>query len=58
MDQFPVAELFLVSQPGGLLPDVGLVAHRRRERQGETLALGLTPGAGVFEVLCGLKKLF
>jgi hypothetical protein len=42
MDQLTVAELLAVSKPGGLLPDVCMVAHGRGERQRETLALGLT----------------
>src|SRR5262247_483988 len=42
IDQFTVAELLAVGKPCGLLPDVFMVAHRRGERQSETLALGLT----------------
>ena len=38
-------KLFALGQPGGLFPDMVMAAHCRGERQGETLALGLTQGA-------------
>jgi hypothetical protein len=33
-----------------------MVAHRRRQRQGKTLALGIMQGDRVFEALVGLKR--
>ena len=50
-----MAELLALGQLCGLFPDVFMVAHRRGKRQGETLALGLTQGARVFEALFGLQ---
>jgi hypothetical protein len=38
-----------------LLPDVFMVAHRRGEGKGETLTLGLSQGARLYEVLLGLE---
>ena len=44
IDQFTVAELLALGQPGGLFTDVVMVVHRRGERQGETLTLGAHAG--------------
>jgi hypothetical protein len=55
VDQFPVAELLAVGQPGGLLTDVVMVAHGRGERTGETLALDCTQGACMSQTLGGLE---
>ena len=41
IDEFTVAEFFPLGELGGLLPDVRMVAHRRVERIGQTLARGV-----------------
>ena len=55
VDQFTVVELLAVGKPCRLLPDVVMVAHRRGERQRETLTLRLAQGDRVFEALLGLE---
>lgn len=55
IDQFTVAQLLALGQPGGLCTDVFMVAHRRGEGKGETLTLGLTQGERLFEALFGLE---
>jgi hypothetical protein len=56
VDQFIVVQLLALGQPGGLFTDVCMVAHRRGEGKGETLTLGLTQGARLFEALFGLES--
>jgi hypothetical protein len=41
IDQFTVTEFLAVDEPCGLLADVRMVAQRRGERIGATLALGI-----------------
>jgi hypothetical protein len=54
IDQFCVAPLLAVGQPGGLVPAGGMVVQRCGEGQGETLALALAQCAGLVEALLGL----
>jgi hypothetical protein len=57
IDDCTVAELFALREPLGLLPDVRRAAHRRGERLGETLALGLAErGRPVQELLSLVPK--
>src|SRR5262249_45910987 len=55
VDQFTVAELLAMVQLVRLFPDEVMVAHRCRERQGETYTLGLMQRRRLFEVLFGLQ---
>ena len=41
IDEFTVPEFLAVGEPGGLCADMGMVAHGRGERLGDTLALGI-----------------
>ena len=55
LDQLTVAELLAVGKPCRLLPEVVMVAHRRGERQRETLTLRLAQADRVFEAFLGLE---
>ena len=54
IDEFRVAEFFVLGEPGRLFADVGMAAHRRVERLGPTLARGVAQRCRLREELLGL----
>src|SRR5262249_16622636 len=55
IDQFCVAQLLAVGQPGRLVTDGYMAVHRRGEGKSETLTLGLGQRAGLVETPFGLE---
>jgi hypothetical protein len=54
IDEFTVAEFFALGELGGLLADVRMAAHRRVERIGQTLALGVAQSCRLRKAVLGL----